>query len=379
MKDSEKHLHIVSFDIPFPANYGGAIDVYYRVRYLHNYGVKVHLHCYEYKRNHLHSQELEDICYSVDYYNRQDNVFKMISTLPYIANTRYSERLVDNLLKDDYPILIEGLHSSMLLRDKRLRGRKIYVRMHNIEHEYYDRLSQVEKNWIKRIYLKLEVPRLKRFEQVLYNASGVFAITAKDKAYLDEKGYNNVALLPSSLQYEGVNSIEGQGTYALFHGQLSVAENYDAVAYLVENVFSKTSITLKVAGLNPPKHLVRLIENYENVELIANPSHEQMQHLIQNAHVNVLITHQSTGLKLKLLNSLFNGRFCLVNSSMVEGTNLANMCVVADSADDLKENLSELFSRTFTTQDINDRATLLMQQYDNRLICNTLVENIYHK
>lgn len=379
MKDSEKHLHIVSFDIPFPPNYGGAIDVYYRVRYLHNYGVKVHLHCYEYKRNHLHSQELEDICYSVDYYNRQDNVFKMISTLPYIANTRYSERLVDNLLKDDYPILIEGLHSSMLLRDKRLRGRKMYVRMHNIEHEYYDRLSQVEKNWIKRIYLKLEVPRLKRFEQVLHNASGVFAITAKDKVYLDEKGYNNVALLPSSLQYEGVNSIEGQGTYALFHGQLSVAENYDAVAYLVENVFSKTSITLKVAGLNPPKHLVRLIENYENVELIANPSHEQMQHLIQNAHVNVLITHQSTGLKLKLLNSLFNGRFCLVNSSMVEGTNLANMCVVADSADDLKENLSELFSRTFTTQDINDRATLLMQQYDNRLICNTLLENIYHK
>lgn len=379
MKDSEKHLHIVSFDIPFPANYGGAIDVYYRVRYLHNYGVKVHLHCYEYKRNHLHSQELEDICYSVDYYNRQDNIFKMISTLPYIANTRYSERLVDNLLKDDYPILIEGLHSSMLLRDKRLRGRKMYVRMHNIEHEYYDRLSQVEKNWIKRIYLKLEVPRLKRFEQVLHNASGVFAITAKDKAYLDEKGYNNVVFLPSSLQYEAVNSIEGQGTYALFHGQLSVAENYDAVAYLVENVFSKSAITFKVAGLNPPKHLVRLIENYGNVELIANPSHEQMQHLIQNAHVNVLITHQSTGLKLKLLNSLFNGRFCLVNSSMVEGTNLANMCVVADSADDLKENLIELFSRTFTSQDINDRATLLMQQYDNRLICNTLVENIYHK
>ena len=379
MKDSEKHLHIVSFDIPFPANYGGAIDVYYRVRYLHNYGVKVHLHCYEYKRNHLHSQELEDICYSVDYYNRQDNIFKMISTLPYIANTRYSERLVDNLLKDDYPILIEGLHSSMLLRDKRLRGRKMYVRMHNIEHEYYDRLSQVEKNWIKRIYLKLEVPRLKRFEQVLHNASGVFAITAKDKAYLDEKGYNNVVFLPSSLQYEAVNSIEGQGTYALFHGQLSVAENYDAVAYLVENVFSKSAITFKVAGLNPPKHLVRLIENYGNVELIANPSHEQMQHLIQNAHVNVLITHQSTGLKLKLLNSLFNGRFCLVNSSMVEGTNLANMCVVADSADDLKENLSELFSRTFTSQDINDRAALLMQQYDNRLICNTLVENIYHK
>lgn len=379
MKDTSKHLHIVSFDIPFPANYGGAIDVYYRVRYLHSYGIKVHLHCYEYKRNHLHSQELEDICYSVDYYDRHDSVVKMISRLPYIAKTRHSKRLVENLLNDDYPVFIEGLHCCMLLCDKRLNNRDMYVRMHNIEHEYYYRLSQVEKNWHKRVYLKLEVPRLKRFEQVLHKATGVFAITAKDKEYFDEKGYNNVVLLPSSLQYEDINSIEGQGSYALFHGQLSVAENYNAVAYLVENVFSKTAIQLKVAGLNPPTHLARLIENYDNVELIANPSHDQMQHLIQNAHVNVLVTHQSTGLKLKLLNSLFNGRFCLVNSSMVEGTNLGDLCVVADSADDLKRNLEELFEKSFTTKDINDRATLLMQQYDNRLICNTLVENIYHK
>ena len=64
---------------------------------------------------------------------------------------------------------------------------------------------------------------------------------------------------------------------------------------------------------------------------------------------------------------------------MVEGTNLGDLCVVADSADDLKRNLEELFEKSFTTKDINDRVTLLMQQYDNRLICNTLVENIYHK
>ena len=25
---SDKHLHIVSFDVPYPANYGGVIDEY---------------------------------------------------------------------------------------------------------------------------------------------------------------------------------------------------------------------------------------------------------------------------------------------------------------------------------------------------------------
>ena len=44
----DKHLHIVSFDIPYPPNYGGVIDVYYKLKALHRKGVKIILHCFEY-------------------------------------------------------------------------------------------------------------------------------------------------------------------------------------------------------------------------------------------------------------------------------------------------------------------------------------------
>ena len=44
----DKHLHIISFDIPYPPNYGGVIDVYYKIRTLHKLGIKIHLHCFEY-------------------------------------------------------------------------------------------------------------------------------------------------------------------------------------------------------------------------------------------------------------------------------------------------------------------------------------------
>ena len=30
----EKHLHIVAFNVPLPANYGGVIDVFYRLKAL---------------------------------------------------------------------------------------------------------------------------------------------------------------------------------------------------------------------------------------------------------------------------------------------------------------------------------------------------------
>jgi hypothetical protein len=373
---AEKHLHIVSFDIPYPANYGGVIDVYGRIKYLSDYGIKVHLHCFEYSRNHVHPKELDDICYSVDYYDRAEGVLKMFSVLPYIVATRHSQKLVENLLQDDYPIFLEGLHCCMLLKEPRLKGRKIYVRMHNIEHDYYKSLSLVEKSVIKRMYLKMEVPRLRRFEKILSQATGVFAITRKDECYLAER-CSNVHFLPPSLQNEKVISKEGRGSYALFHGQLSVAENYDAVKYLVENVFSHTSITFKVAGLNPPAHLEKFLSDYANVELIKNPSAEEMEYLVANAHVNVLYTKQSTGLKLKLLNSLFYGRYCVANDLMVEGSGLEELCLIFKDSKDLLSKLEKMFTLDFDRSMIEQRATFFASSYSNSQTCKTLVENIY--
>jgi len=46
VKNSGKHLHIISFDIPYPANYGGVIDVFYKLRALVSAGIKIHLHAF---------------------------------------------------------------------------------------------------------------------------------------------------------------------------------------------------------------------------------------------------------------------------------------------------------------------------------------------
>ena len=64
----ESHLNIIAFNIPWPANYGGIIDVYYKMKALRQCGVKIILHCFEYER--AHSAELEAICEKVYYYKR---------------------------------------------------------------------------------------------------------------------------------------------------------------------------------------------------------------------------------------------------------------------------------------------------------------------
>ena len=47
---AEKHLHIVCLDVPYPVDYGGVFDLFYKIKALSEAGVKIHLHCFEYGR-----------------------------------------------------------------------------------------------------------------------------------------------------------------------------------------------------------------------------------------------------------------------------------------------------------------------------------------
>ena len=48
---SDPELNIVSFAVPFPPDYGGAIDIYYKLETLNNLGIKIYLHCFQYGRS----------------------------------------------------------------------------------------------------------------------------------------------------------------------------------------------------------------------------------------------------------------------------------------------------------------------------------------
>ena len=147
----DKYLHIVSFDIPYPPNYGGVIDVFYKLKALHKKGIKIILHCYEYNGRDR-NDELKKYCEKVFYYPRILGFISALSLKPYIVSSRHSEKLMNNLLKDDYPILFEGLQSCYYINDKRLKNRFKIYRESNIEHRYYFSLCKVDKNTFKKLY-----------------------------------------------------------------------------------------------------------------------------------------------------------------------------------------------------------------------------------
>ena len=369
----DTHLHIIAFDVPYPANYGGVIDVFYRVKALSEAGIKVHLHCFEYGRG---EQEILKRCHEVKYYRRDTSFAKQLSLTPFIVKSRQSEELVKDLLQDDYPILCEGLHSTAVLSDKRLKNRKVYVRAHNVEHDYYHALGESERWGWKRLFYYAEAWKLRRYEPVLRKVAGIFAISQQDADYFSKR-YDKVTLVPGFNSADSVCSETGRGEYVLYHGNLSVRENEDAAKWLIENVFAELNLLCIVSGLNPSEKLVKLAEKHPNVTLVANPDDAEMIDLLRQAQVNILVTNQPTGLKLKLLNALYNGRFCLVNSDMVKGTSLESLCVVADEPEQMIIEIKRLMEEDFTEDDIDERDAQMRQLYDNEANARKIIEVVF--
>lgn len=370
---NDKHLHIIALNIPWPANYGGVIDIYYKAKALAEIGIKVHLHCFAYGRE-VADEHLQ-FCHQINYYQRNTSISKHWSLLPYIVNSRQSKELINNLLKDDYPILCEGLHTTFILNDKRFEKRRIFVRAHNVEHDYYRLLAESESSFWKKMYFSCEADKLKRYEPILKKTQGIFAISQQDFDYFAAH-YALVKCLPAFSSFNGISSLPGKGEYVLYHGNLSVRENANAAQWLIENVFSKINQKCIIAGLLPDVALLRQASKYENIEVRANVSDKEMTELLQNAQVNLLITHQSTGLKLKLLNALSKGRFCLVNSKMLVGTLLENACVVADDAKTMISEIQHLFDKDFSSEIIENRSQYL-KLYDTSINARKLAQSIF--
>ncbi len=88
-------LNIITLNIPYPPDYGGMIDSYYRIKALNSLGIRIHLHCFQYGR--LPSDELESLCETVNYYPRKSGFLHLFSSLPYIISTRQAKELLENL------------------------------------------------------------------------------------------------------------------------------------------------------------------------------------------------------------------------------------------------------------------------------------------
>jgi hypothetical protein len=220
--------------------------------------------------------------------------------------------------------------------------------------------------------------KLKQYQNQLKFATKMLVVSQTDRDYLAKQFPDKeVVYLPSFHGNNEVMSQPGKGDYVLYHGNLSVGENVLAAEYLVKEVFNDIQVPLKIAGLNPSESLKKLVADFKNIELIPNPPQAEMEALIKNAQINILVTFQATGLKLKLLNTLYNGRWMLVNREMLAGTGLESLCEIAADQAEMKKKVIELFNTEFDHSQLLARSELLQKRFSDEANAGKLIKEVW--
>jgi hypothetical protein len=353
-------LHVVLFDVPYPPDYGGAMDVYYRLKALHENGFQLHLHIFEYGRGK--PAALEHLG-KVTYYSRKRALRYVFNRRPFIVSSRMNMELLQRLKKDQHPILFEGIHTTWYLEDKDIQKRCTLVRMHNIEHEYYLGLMK-HAHLFKRLFFWLESIKLKRYESIIRFATCVLAIKPSDAEHFNRINTNTL-VVQASMPLASLNGEIGKTEpFALFHGNLSVAENEQAAKWLINVLISQLTedFPLIIAGKNPSEDLQKRTDG-KKVKIVENPDEEEMNRLISSAHIHTLFSEVDSGTKLKFLSSLSANGHVLVNSCIAGDVTKNDHFYLADNPESYKATYKALIAKELKVEDIRKRRNWLESEF----------------
>ncbi|TXH20917.1 MAG: glycosyltransferase [Chitinophagaceae bacterium] len=367
-------IHIVSFDVPWPVDYGGMFDIMNTIIEFKKMNVDVYLHCFLYNERGK-PKELNKYCKEVFYYQRKSFAQSFSFKTPYIVSSRLNHELIERLNQNSFPVLIQGIHCTGIIPYLR-KDKKICVRMHNEEYIYYSELAKQSGNLLKKIYYKWESVLLHQYYKHLNKNISISCLSKIDIPHFEKLGFKNIHYTPILINWQSINSNTDKGCMCFFHGNLSIAENENAAIWLLTSVFSKLKIPFAIAGKNPTNKLLKNAGLCVHTCLIANPTEKELNDLIQKAQVNVLplFNTNSTGIRLKLLHALFEGKHCLVSRTMVEGSELMPLCHIADRKKDFEQKISHLYQTPFTEKEKELRKEVLLKIYNNEKNAKQLLD-----
>lgn len=368
-----KKLHIISFDNPFPPVYGGVIDVFYKIKALHELGIEIYLHCFV-ENVKANNSILEQYVKEVHYYKKhKKNILKLFSGFPFAAVSRYDAALISNIDKTEAPIFFEGLQTTFVLHKHQFKNRKFFLRLHNLETNYFSGLAKSETNWFKKILYKLESVKYRPYQKIISKFNTVFTLSVFETHYVQEH-FGNANYIPVFHGNETSPVLSEFGKYAFYHGDLRIADNKKAVVFLIK-VFQKIpDYKLIIASSCGADFVKNQIKSDPNISYIAIENQKHLDQLLEEAHINVMFSFQQSGTKLKLINSLYKSRFCIINRNMVDDENIMKLCKMAENEADFINMVNHLKNQPYL--DFEKRKSVLKQILNDNDNAKKIIEII---
>lgn len=372
-----KRVLIISFDIPFPDNYGGVKDVWQRILLLKASGHFVDLISFYKSRQRFKRFEESTERLIVDQHLafKQKPIRLLGSKLPISVTLRTlntSEILLcKELLKCNYDcIIVEGYKclSAFLAIQKNIAHKKSILRVHNIESNYFKNLAITTSNPIKKVFYSLESQRFNQIERsnslnhlftyILF----ISKVEAQDQLF--DCVTNKFVIQPyleerTSTYFD--TPFNSRTNNILYLGNLDLPDNLASVKEIIKILLpvleQSPDITLTIAGKSESRTARKvfsyLLKRLPNFLLLENLHHTSISELYHKSKIFYLYSMNPSGVKLKLIESLSFGLPTISNYNGFVGSGLENAVINADELDqsELRNLIKELLTNQSRWQD----------------------------
>lgn len=238
-------------------------------------------------------------------------------------SVKFIEVLKQLLKQNQFDIIqLEGLYLTQYLPHIRSYfSGKILLRAHNIEHEIWERTVDSLPFSLKKIYLKWQTKRLKKFELTnIPLCDGIIAISNTDahkiRLIAPEKPILN---LPVGLQISGtVNISESENNYYVAHlGSMDWIPNQLGVLWFLEEVWLKVLLKIPkaqlfLAGRNMPQSILQYQEK-NNCKIIGEV--ENADTFMSDKAVVIVPLLSGSGIRIKIIENMALGK-CIVSTTV---------------------------------------------------------------
>ena len=340
-------ITFIANEMPYPPNHGGRVDIWRRIKGMHKAGVRLQFIAWQGSNpeNRAKREDIEELGKYVDevhLINIDRSWLGRALRLPYLlrypslaatmtAASRQKRDLSDLVrLYGPSAVWLESIYGAALAQKITDKHKiPLYVRSHNIEHQYMRRLASLATDGQERIALRLNMLHLESLERrLLRRARRFYDCSYDDLLWWQSQGYDNGIFLPQTIVPEEDFSASAEPPFQpdkfdiAFMGNLHSPNNVEGLLWFLQQVVPKVlqarpEASILIAGSRPKDEIRVACARHRQITLLPNPANSTDIYLAGKVLVNPVLS--GSGVMVKSIEMLFFDGFLVGTRQSIYG------------------------------------------------------------
>ncbi|MGF7046852.1 glycosyltransferase involved in cell wall biosynthesis [Paenibacillus sp. DS2015] len=348
---------VVCSDFPYPADHGGRVDTWGRIKVLAELGWKIHLVvCGKEMPSEADMKVVYGYVEDIKLCNRRSKLVDLLYAIPMQARSRNELRHV-NIDQDYDYVLLEGDYVYPILKNPHIQHNNVILRVHNDEAVYFKALARSTKNRIHKLYYYMESRKFTALQKGMLQKVDKYLFISNKEYEIFQKQHPDAKslFLPPPVTKETFLTNTFQNKHVVFIGSLFMPNNREAIEWYLTHIhplmLKEPDYKFIVAG-NSRKQSLSWLDSYDMTNVVVHDTPESLEDIYQSGYLFVNPMQNGAGVKLKTIEAIQNGLPVISTSIGYEGTGLVHnkQILVADDPNEFYNCIKRLFDHPLEAQ-----------------------------